>query len=282
MKRTYAFWATVFAAVTLAFSSTGCAKLQARDHLNKGVQAFKAAKYNDAIENFKKSIELDSTFPTARLYLATAYRSQWTPGATNPENLGYLNNAKTQFLEVLKSDPNNKVAIAQMASINYDEVQGLTDQDAKHKKLDEASEWYSRLSKVNPNDAQALYSMGVITWAKWYPVLGKARAEAGMKPEDPGPLKDKKARERLRAEWGPQLDQGIAELRKALEIDKEYDDAMAYMNLLIREKADLAETKEEYLAGTAEADKWVERALDTKKRKAEKALNRPGGVQLDK
>ena len=38
----------------------------------------------------------------------------------------------------------------------------------------------------------------------------------------------------------PIIDEGMADLQKALDIDKEYDDAMAYMNLLIREKADLA------------------------------------------
>ncbi len=43
---------------------------------------------------------------------------------------------------------------------------------------------------------------------------------------------------------------------------------MAYMNLLIREKADLDDTPEQYKADTDTADKWVQKALDTKKMKA--------------
>ena len=70
----------------------------------------------------------------------------------------------------------------------------------------------------------------------------EARNKLGMKPEDPGPLKDKKVSEELKAKYLPLIDDGIANMQKALEIDKEYDDAMAYMNLLIRERADLAET----------------------------------------
>ena len=35
-----------------------------------------------------------------------------------------------------------------------------------------------------------------------------------MKPEDPGPLKDKKVREKLRAEWLPTIDKGIQNLER--------------------------------------------------------------------
>jgi len=34
-------------------ATTGCSKLQARDQLNKGVQSYKNAKYEDAIERFR-------------------------------------------------------------------------------------------------------------------------------------------------------------------------------------------------------------------------------------
>jgi hypothetical protein len=56
-----------------------------------------------------------------------------------------------------------------------------------------------------------------------------------------------------------------------LEIDKEYDDAMAYMNLLIRYRADLLNTPEEYRQAIEVADDWVQKALATKKMKAERA-----------
>jgi hypothetical protein len=38
----------------LAISAASCQKLQARDNLNKGVQAFRAQKYDVAIDHFKK------------------------------------------------------------------------------------------------------------------------------------------------------------------------------------------------------------------------------------
>lgn len=89
-----------------------------------------------------------------------------------------------------------------------------------------------------------------------------------MKPEDPGPLKDKKVLADLRAKYLDMVNDGIKSLDQALEIDPRYDDAMAYLNLLYRERADLAQTPQEYKADTAQADSWVQKTLDTRKQKA--------------
>jgi hypothetical protein len=133
---------------------------------------------------------------------------------------------------------------------------------------------------VEPTNKEAYYSLGVITWAKWYPELMSARAKLGMKPEDPGPIKDNKVREELKAKWSPVVEEGIGNLKKALEIDPEYDDAMAYVNLLTRERADLADSKEVYAKDIQEADNWVQKALETKKIKAERVANK-GAVKAE-
>ena len=49
----------VAAAVLVLLFTAGCSKLKARDQLNKGVQAYKAAKYDSAIEHFKNAVALD-------------------------------------------------------------------------------------------------------------------------------------------------------------------------------------------------------------------------------
>lgn len=264
-------WTYSLAALAVALAvvlSAGCEKLRARDQLNKGVQAFRNAKYTEAVERFKTAVELDPTFQTARLYLAMAYFQQYIPGAESPENIQMVRAAKEQFNKVLETDPNNTVALASIAQLNYNETQGISDLDAKFKKLDEARDWYTRLTKADPKYKEAFYSLGVITWGKWYPILGKARAEMGMKPEDPGPLKNKKVRDELRAKYWDMINDGINNLNHALEIDPRYDEAMAYLNLLYRERADLADTPEEHKNDITQADAWLQKTLDTRKAKA--------------
>ena len=266
---------------SLALLSTGCEKLRARDNLNKGVQAFKSAKYNSAVEHFKEAVRLDPEFPTARLYLATAYMSQYIPGADSPENMQNAQAAEQEFLRVLERDPQNALAVESLASLHYNQAQGGS-VEQKNKKLDEAAQWYTKLSQVDPNNKTAYYSLGVITWAKWYPKLMEARSKLGMKPEDPGPIKDKKVKDELKAQWMDTINKGIQHLDRALQIDPEYDEAMAYMNLLIRERADLADSPEVYKKEIEVADNWVQKALDTKKIKAERAAqNASKGIKAE-
>lgn len=264
-------WTYSVAALALALAvvfGTGCQKLKARDNLNKGVQAFKSARYTEAVERFKTAVELDPGFQTARLYLGMAYFSQYIPGAESPENQQMVRAAKEQFGKVLEAEPNNVTALASIAQLNYNETQGISKLEDKFKKLDEAREWYERVVKADPKYRDAFYSLGVITWGKWYPILGQARTGMGMKPEDPGPLKDKKVREELRAKYWDMVNDGIKNLDHALEIDSNYTEAMAYLNLLYRERADLANTPEEYRADIAQADSWLAKALDIRKAKA--------------
>src|SRR5664280_3636661 len=110
--------ALILGVAALAVLSVSCNQLKSRDQLNQGVQAFKNAQYPEAVERFKTAVELDPTFSTARLYLATAYMQQYIPGADSPENNKMAVAAYDQFMKVLEQEPKNPIAIASIASLN--------------------------------------------------------------------------------------------------------------------------------------------------------------------
>lgn len=264
----------------LAFAS-GCEKLKARDALNKGVAAYKATKYEEAARKFKESIEADPEFEVARLYLATSYMSQWIPGADSPENKAMGKMAEDEFMKVLAKDPKNKLAIESIASMRYNQANAYSALEDKLRVMDDAKEWYQKLVEVDPQNAKAYYSLGVIAWSKWYPKYKLAREAAKMKQEDPGPIKDKKIREELKQNYGALVEEGIGHLDKAVAIDKIYDDAMAYLNLLIRERADLAENEADYKRDIETADNWVAKALEAKKIKAAELEKKNKGIKTE-
>jgi Tfp pilus assembly protein PilF len=262
--------AALIALVTL---SSGCQKLKARDNLNRGVQAFKATQYSEAVEYFKKAVDLDPDFPTARLYLATAYMSQYIPGAESPENKQFALSAMEQFQKVLAADPKNLLATQSMANIYF-----------QQKDWDHATEWNRKVVALDPTNKEAFYTLGVMPWTEFLTADRRARVDMAMKPEDPGPLKDKKVRAELAAKWIPILDAGIEAEKKALQIDPDYENAMAYMNLLIRYRADLLDTREEYEKQKEIADDWVQKTLAAQKKNAEKKAKTPpeGGKDASK
>ena len=112
------------AAVVMAAlaAGAGCDKLRARDKLNKGVQAYKNAQFDQAIEDFKAAKDLDPSLTNAQLYLATAYASQYIPGAPSQDNIRNGEQAIAEFKNILNNDPNNISAIDGIGSIGYNMV----------------------------------------------------------------------------------------------------------------------------------------------------------------
>ncbi|HEY1757196.1 MAG TPA: hypothetical protein VGG72_17615 [Bryobacteraceae bacterium] len=270
----------VLAGCAALMTLAGCDKLKSRDQQNQGVHDFAAAKYNDAIEHFKQAAELDPTNPTPRKYLATSYFAQWIPGADSAQNLEYAARAREEFGKVLAQNPKDPEALGYLSSMAYQEALPLPPEQ-KVAKFNEAADWNRKLIEADPTNKTAYYTLGVIAYDKWHPQLVLAELHLNMKPEDPGPLKDKKVREELMKDYGGLLDDGIANLQKALDIDKDYADAMAYMNLLIREKAYLADDKAEYEKEVNTANDWLQKTLDTKKANAAKAATTSSGIVQD-
>jgi TonB family protein len=89
-------------------------------------------------------------------------------------------------------------------------------------------------------------------------------------------LADPERRE-LRAKYSSMLEEGIAHLDRALQIDPRYVDAMTYMNLLVRERADLRDTKEQWDADVDVANDWVQKSIDAKK--AQNMIVRPLAIK---
>jgi len=269
MKTTQRF-VVVFAAALALLATTSCAKLQARDHLNKGVQAYKNAKYETAIEQFQQSVALDPSLINARLYLATALAQQYIPGADTPDNNKYAEQAIEQYQIVLDKDPRN-----------INSIKGIAYLYLQMKKFDLAKEFYKKASNADPNDPEPYYSVAVIDWTQTYQPRQEERAKLGMKPDDPLPAKDKKVCAALREKNMPDVEEGIANLNKALQLRPDYDDAMAYMNLMYRERADIqCDDKEALAADLKTADEWVDKTMATKKAKAEKQPG-SGGIVMD-
>src|ERR1700755_2727227 len=97
----------VLAALAAMLATTGCNKLRARDQLNKGVQAYKNAKYEEAIDHFQQAVAFDPSLINARLYLATAFAQQYIPGADTEDNNRMGQQAIDQYKAVLERDPKN-------------------------------------------------------------------------------------------------------------------------------------------------------------------------------
>ncbi len=226
----------------LALAATSCAKLQARDNLNKGVRAFRDAHYDHAVDYFKQAVELDPDLTMAEIYLGTAYAQQYVPNARGEENEKNAKMAIQTFEDVLKHDPNNVNAVAGLASVYYN----LAQEDKKQ--LDKAHDYYLKYAQLDAMNPIPYYTIGALDWLR---VFDK---DNGLSTEDQVKV----------------LDEGLGSIDKALALNPDYDDAMTYKNLLYRLKADRVDGDEEKKKLISQADEWFTKSLETRKKNAEK------------
>ena len=108
----------------------------------------------------------------SQLYLATAYSYQVVPDLTTPENLALAQKALDGFDAVLAQNPNDLDALRQEASI-YRNIH----------KYDQAKADEMKIISLDPRDAEANYTIGVIDWTQAYKKDITLLAAAGLQDD---------------------------------------------------------------------------------------------------
>ena len=271
MNRSVRFSVMASAMAALLSLSTGCNHLRARDQLNKGVQAYKSARYDSAIDHFQQAVELDPSLPMTRLYLATAYAQQVIPNLTTQDNLKNAELAINQYQQVLDKKSDDLQALKGIAQIYFNIG-----------KYDQAKEYQKKVIAIDAKDPEAYYTVGVVDWMLAYKNALPARHSLGLQ-DNGDAIKDKKVCATLQSQNGPMVQEGLDYLNQAIQLRPSYDDAMAYVNLLYRRKAEIeCDDDNARKADMAEADSWAQKSMGTRKaNEAKKNAQTPGGIVLD-
>lgn len=236
------------AILTVAFllvSVSGCKfidNLKARDQLNKGVKAFKDKAYEDASKRFEEALKYDPEMAVAWEYLAEAYMQQYVPNLFSDRNIAVAKKAITTFEKVLEYQPQNVNCIQKIASL-YNSLQ----------EYPKAKEWYRKRVAIEPNNPVPLYGIGVICYQVAHTATPTDDSAKNMAPEE-------------KAKMNAEVDEGIQVLKRAIELDPNYADAMSYLNLCYRKKAILTDDEAVKTDFTRQADQLAAKSLILKKK----------------
>jgi len=208
------------------------------------------------------------------MYLATAYAVQYVPGVNTPDNVRNAELAIEQYKNVLEHDPQNLTSLKGIAFLYMQE-----------KKFDDSREYYKKAIEADPNDPEIYYSVGFVDWTATFQDAAALKSGAGLKVDDE--LKGKENQkycDQMRAKDGATVEEGMKMLQTAIDKRQDYDDAMVFLNLLYRRKAndmtcDDAQTRAEYVKA---ANDWSDKAMAARKKKAEEAAKKSvGGIYLE-
>ena len=256
MKLTARIPVTAGSMAILLLSATGCARLRANDQINKGVADFKNAKLESAENHFQNAINIDPDNPNPRIYLATTYSSQIVPNLDTAANKKLAQEALDNFQVVLQKDPNNVIALKQIAVIDRDLG-----------KQDEAKSFEKKVIALSPNDYEAYESIGATDFYQSYKNAVAVLAGEHLTDGGDGNLKlSKPGCAKLTAENQPLVTEGLDSLKKAVDINPTDESAMTFLSLTSRRKADLeCGNIPAVKADLSDADMWAQKSMGARK-----------------
>jgi tetratricopeptide (TPR) repeat protein len=242
---------------------------QARAALDKGVEDFKNGQYDEATQDLLRAKQLDPRLLNARLYLATTYASLFIPGAPSDENVQRGRQAAEEFRGVLALDPQNLSVIDGLGSLLFQMGGTPFDPDL----FAESKSFHQKHIYLRPMDPEPYYWIGVIDWTLTFRANGLLRTKynlsvRGRQLSEIEPLPPD-LREEYTRQYGATIDEGIDSLKHAIELRLDYDDAMAYLNLLYRRKADTVASESEREQLMKMADDLIDQVKEIKQKRAE-------------
>ncbi|WP_348261817.1 hypothetical protein P8935_18680 [Telmatobacter sp. DSM 110680] len=242
----------------------------ATTEMNLGVEAYKSARYSEAIDHFQKATKVAPCLTMARAYLATALAQNVVPGLDTPENLKTASDSIENFALVLAQNSHDINSIKQVAAVYF-----------SIKKFDDAREWQMKVLAEDPKDWEAAYTIGVIDWTQAHQHALAALTAVGLQDDGEGNrTAPPEALESIARQNSALVEEGLQYLTRAIDERPNYDDAMAYLNLVYRRKADI-----DYPNPTlrdddvAKAKEWAHKAMQTRKDNEEKKAASPDSSQ---
>lgn len=252
-------------------ATAGCHKFEARVQLKQGNVLYENESYKDALAQFQKGLEIDPAATFAWRSVGLSAMALHRPGVEGEENAKYAETAIDAFNKYLKDYPNDKKVEEYLTTVlinanKYDEALARLEKDSAAApnnpdleraivttllKAGRVEDAYARATRPGGKpDPQLLYSIGVACWGKSYG----------------DPTLDPETRTKV-------VDMGIEATKQSIDLDPEFFDAMAYYNLLFREKAKLATTFEDAERYNKEADVWLKKALELREKQKDAGVD---------
>lgn len=253
------------ALILLLLVSAGCNKFKSREEVREGNTYFKVGKYDTALAKYNLAMQLDPDAKKILLNVGLAYMGLYQPGSKAPQDVEYSQKAIDSLRGYLQAYPDDSKAAEYLVTLynltgrTDDAIAFYKDFVTKHPNDPKAQESLANLYFQRPetfNDGLAAMQQAIaLTPSKsdlkaLYETIG---AQAWDKAYHfPDLTSDQKA---------PIITAGITAINKALDIDPNYEQALAFINLLYREQAAIETDPNKKQQDTDMADQYRAKAM---------------------
>src|SRR6266566_674964 len=218
-------------ALTLSLCLFGCEKIKARSEIKLANTAYEHEDYGTALGHYIRARQIDPSFPDLDRMIGYSQIGLYVPDDKSPKNEQHADQAIAQLSSYLKKKPDDRIARDALINmylnanrtsqaidyfLNYlkehpadlEAVRSVATLYAKQGNFNESLNWYQKITLLDSKNPEAFYVFGVVCYEK-------------VAKNPPADINEKMSL----------IEKGKAALQHAIDMKRDYFEAMAYLNL---------------------------------------------------
>lgn len=238
---------------------TTAAPADARALMEQGNAALAHDQLREAAAAFQKAVDLDPSSAKAHEQLGVTLAKEIFSGNVRPSaDSDVVERAESHLRRAIELDPYTSTPLLALSQLEAALAERSAAPDQRTERYQSAQDLLKKALALAPAKAGMYFQLASLQRDEFGPVLQQAKSRFSGKP---GPLPDIDLRHSLQQQYGALIDEAIQNAQKASEMAAHSPKPLLLMSRLLRERALLRDTPEQYSADMHSADDFQQQFL---------------------
>jgi len=248
------------AALAIGFyGQMSAAPADVRTLMEQGNAALAHNRLREAAAAFQKAVDLDPSSAKAHEQLGVTLAKDIFSGNVRPSaDSDVVDRAQSHLRRAIELDPYTSAPLLALSQLEAALAERSADGDQRSEHYQSAQDLLKKALALAPAKAGMYFQLASLQRDEFGPAIQQAKARFSGKP---GPLPDSDVRHALQQQYGALIDEAIQNAQKASEMAAHSPKPLLLMSQLLRERALLRDTPEQYAADMHSADDFQRQFL---------------------
>ena len=246
--------AVLFLTIVCAYGQTRSNSTNLNALIEEGKASLAQNRLHEAIERFQKAVDLNPSSAEAHEGLGMALSREVMAGNVRPSNdLDVAKRAESHLKQAIDLSPSAPAPLIQLSMLEATLAERAIDASERSDRYRDARDSLKRVMDLQPGNARLYLHLANLERDEFAPPIQQAKARFG---KDAGPISDSNLRNALQKQYGGLIKEAIANAKRASELNGRSSQPLLLLSKILRERALIRNTPEQYTADMRSSDQW--------------------------
>jgi tetratricopeptide (TPR) repeat protein len=246
--------AVLFLTIVCAYGQTRSDSTDLNGLIKEGKASLLQNRLHEAAERFQKAVDLNPSLAEAHEGLGMALSREVMAGNVRPSNdLDVAKRAESHLKEAIDLSPSAPAPLIQLSMLEATLAERAIDASERSDRYRDARDSLKRVMDLQPGNARLYLHLANLERDEFAPPIQQAKAQFG---KDAGPISDANLRNALQKQYGGLIKEAIANAKRASELNGRSSQPLLLLSKILRERALIRNTPEQYTADMRSSDQW--------------------------